>query len=145
MVPVKIFIVEDDELYGEMLKYHLSLNPDNEVLLFTTGRGCLENLYKNPDIISLDYGLPDISGNEVIKKIHEHNPKIPVIIVSGQEDVSTAVQLLRDGAYDYIVKDSDTKDRLWNVVNKIKENLALKSEIDYLKKEIGKMGIIQFL
>ena len=138
MIPIKIFIVEDDELYGEMLKYHLSLNPGNEVFLYSKGSDCLKNLYKNPDVISLDYGLPDLSGHDVLKKIHEHNPKMPVIIVSGQEDVSTAVQLLREGAYDYFVKDDETKDRLWNIVNKIKENIALKDEIDYLKQEIGK-------
>jgi len=138
MIPIKIFIVEDDELYGEMLKYHLSLNPGNEVFLYSKGSDCLKNLYKNPDVISLDYGLPDLSGHDVLKKIHEHNPKMPVIIVSGQEDVSTAVQLLREGAYDYFVKDDETKDRLWNIINKIKENIALKDEIDYLKQEIGK-------
>lgn len=138
MTPFKIFIVEDDELYGEMLKHHLSLNPDNEVSLYTTGNECLKNLYKNPDMISLDFGLPDISGHEVVNKIQENNPKLPIVIVSGQEDVSTAVQLLREGAYDYYVKDDDTKDRLWNVCNKIKENLELKNEIDFLKEEIGK-------
>lgn len=138
MTPIKVFIVEDDELYGEMLKHHLSLNPDNEVFLYTTGNECLKNLYKNPDLISLDFGLPDISGHDVVKKIKEHNSNLPIVIVSGQEDVSTAVQLLREGAYDYFVKDDETKDRLWNIVNKIKENLALKSEIDFLKQEIGK-------
>lgn len=138
MTHIKVFIVEDDELYGEMLKHHLSLNPDNEVFLYTTGNECLKNLYKNPDLISLDFGLPDISGHDVVKKIKEHNSNLPIVIVSGQEDVSTAVQLLREGAYDYFVKDDETKDRLWNIVNKIKENLALKSEIDFLKQEIGK-------
>ena len=138
MTPFKIFIIEDDELYGEMLKYHMSLNPDNEVHLYTTGTESLKNLYKNPDLISLDFGLPDISGHDVVKKIKEHNPNLPIVIVSGQEDVSTAVQLLREGAYDYFVKDDETKNRLWNIVNKIKENLALKNEIDFLKQEIGK-------
>ncbi|MCD4774169.1 MAG: sigma-54 dependent transcriptional regulator, partial [Bacteroidales bacterium] len=138
MTPFKIFIVEDDELYGEMLKHHLSLNPDNEVFSYSTGTECLKNLYKNPDLISLDFGLPDMSGHDVVKKIKEHNSNLPIVIVSGQENISTAVQLLREGAYDYFVKDDETKDRLWNIINKIKENLALKNEIDFLKQEIGK-------
>jgi len=50
----KIFIVEDDPLYGEMLKYHLSLNPDNEVIKFETGSECLKNMYQNPSLISLN-------------------------------------------------------------------------------------------
>ena len=138
MSTFKIFIVEDDELYGNMLKHHLSRNPDYEVELFLTGNDCLKNLYKNPSFISLDYRLPDMSGHEVLKSILEYNSEIPVIIVSGQEDITTAVELLKEGAYDYFVKDDNTKDRLWNVINKIKENFELKQEIGELKEEIGK-------
>lgn len=134
----KIFIVEDDPLYGEMLKYHLSLNPDNEVFKFETGSECLKNLYQGPSLISLDYSLPDMSGFDVIKKVKEYNQDIPIVIVSGQEDVATAVRLLKDGAYDYFVKDEDTKERLWNTLKNIKERLELKEEINSLKEEIGK-------
>ncbi|PKP52489.1 MAG: regulator [Bacteroidetes bacterium HGW-Bacteroidetes-1] len=138
MESFRIFIVEDDPLYGEMLKHHLSLNPDNEVHLFKTGSDCLKNLYKNPSLISLDYSLPDLSGLEVMRHIKKESSDIPVVIVSGQEDISTAVTLLREGAYDYFVKDDDVKDRLWNIIKKIRENLLLKSEISYLKEEIGR-------
>ncbi len=47
---LRVFIIEDDKLYGEMLRYHLSLNPLYEVLLFNTGKGCIDNLYQNPDL-----------------------------------------------------------------------------------------------
>lgn len=134
----KIFVVEDDPLYGEMLKYHLSLNPDNEVIKYETGAECLKNLHKNPSLISLDYSLPDMSGFDVIKKVKEFNSDIPVVVVSGQEDVATAVRLLKDGAYDYFVKDEDTKERLWNTIKNIKERNELKEEISVLKQEIGK-------
>lgn len=135
---MKIFIVEDDTFYGEMLKYHVSLNPDYEVERFATGKECLNNLYKNPATITLDYSLPDISGMEVLRKIKEFNQEIPVIIISGQEDVRTAVSLLKEGAYEYFVKDEDTKDRLWNTLKNIRESIGLKQEINVLKEEIGK-------
>jgi len=138
MTPFTIFIVEDDPFYGEMLKYHVSLNPDYVVEKYETGKEFLKNLYKNPSVISLDYSLPDISGLEVLKKVHDHNPEIPVIIVSGQEDVSTAVNLLKHGAYDYFVKDDDTKDRIWNALKNIKEKFELEKQIDVLQTEIGK-------
>lgn len=138
MDPFKIFIVEDDLMYGELLTFNLSLNPDYEVELFRTGQECINNLYKGPSAISLDYTLPDMTGFEVLEKIKKYNPEIPVVIVSGQEDVSTAVGLLKKGAYDYIVKDEDTKDRLWNCMKNIRENLSLKKEISELKEEIGK-------
>jgi DNA-binding NtrC family response regulator len=138
MHPFTIFIVEDDPFYGEMLKYHISLNPDYVVEKFETGKEFLNNLYKNPSVVSLDYSLPDISGLEVLKKVHEFNPDLPVIIVSGQEDVSTAVNLLKHGAYDYFVKDDDTKDRIWNTLKNIKEKYDLEKQIDVLQTEIGK-------
>jgi DNA-binding NtrC family response regulator len=138
MSTFKIFVVEDDPFYGEMLKYHISLNPDYVVEKFENGKDCLNSLYKNPTVISLDYSLPDMSGLEVLRKVKEHNSEIPVIIVSGQEDVSTAVSLLKEGAYDYFVKDDETKDRIWNALKNIREKLKLEKEIDDLKEEIGK-------
>lgn len=138
MESLKVFIVEDDKLYGDLLRYHLSLNPDNEVFLFNSGQDCLDNLYLNPDFISLDYSLPDMSGLEILQKIREYNPKLPVVIVSGQEDIETAINLLKEGAYDYFVKEEDTKNRLWHALKKVRENLELKQEINVLKDEIGK-------
>jgi DNA-binding NtrC family response regulator len=138
MSALKIFVVEDDTVYGEVLKHHLSLNPANEVVLFRTGKECLDNLHRKPDLISLDYMLPDISGKECLQRIKADYPDLPVIIVSGQEDVKTAIDLLRAGAYDYFVKDQDTKDRLWNAVNKISDHKNLNQELEDLKQEVEK-------
>ena len=138
MKNMKIFIVEDDEMYGRLLEFNLTLNPDYEVHRFLNGKDLIENLYLNPDVISLDYSLPDMNGLDVIDKIKKYNSEIPIIMVSGQEDVSTAVDLLKRGIYDYIVKDDDTKERLWNAMKNVKENVKLKEEISVLKEEIGK-------
>ena len=133
----KLFVVEDDPFYGKLLKRHLLLNSDNEVLLYMNGKDCLSNIHLQPDLVLLDHGLPDISGSEVMKKIHLEYPNIPVVIVSGQEDVKTALDLLKEGAYDYFVKDDDTKDRVWNLITKLREKEKLKTEIDILKEEVG--------
>lgn len=131
-----VFIVEDDAFYGSMLEYHLNLNPDYEVSRFENGKSFLDNLYKRPSVITLDYSLPDIDGETILKKIQKDYPEIPVIIISGQENISTAVQLLKLGAYDYIVKDENTKDRLWNALLKIRETKELKEEITLLREEV---------
>lgn len=136
MESFKLFVVEDDRFYAEMLAYHLSLNPDHEVKVFYNARDCLANLHQKPDVITLDYSLPDKNGAEVLKKIQEANSDIQVIVISGQEDVGVAVGLLREGAYDYLVKDNETKDRLWNTVNNLRQNRNLKKEIDILREEI---------
>jgi DNA-binding NtrC family response regulator len=138
MESFKIFVVEDDVFYGQLLKRHLALNPDNEVIHFENGRDCLQNMHLKPSMISLDYRLPDISGMEVLKKLSEDYSHVPVIVVSGQEDISTAVNLLKKGAYDYYIKDDNTKDRLWNAAVKIKENRSLQNQLDELKTEIVK-------
>jgi DNA-binding NtrC family response regulator len=133
-----VFVVEDDEFYSEVLEYHLSLNPDITVTKFTNAKEFLKNLDKNPDAVTLDYSLPDMSGEDVLKKIKEYNSEIPVVMVSGQEDIKTAIALLKDGAYDYIVKDEDTKDRIWNAIKNIREKEGLKKEISELKQQVKK-------
>ncbi len=138
MEAFKIFIVEDDQMYARILSYHLSQNPDYEVTIFATGKELLANLYKNPSVISLDFNLPDMSGFDVLKKIREFDPELPVVIVSGQQDISTAVELLKKGVYDYVLKDPDTKERLWSVMRNIKSNFNLKQRISRLEEEIGK-------
>jgi DNA-binding NtrC family response regulator len=134
----KIFVVEDDLWYGSFLEYQLSLNPDYEVVKYTTGNECLLNLYTGPAVITLDYSLPDMSGEELLKQIKKLSPDTHVVIISGQEDVSTAIRLLKEGAFDYIVKDEEAKDRIWNSIKNIREKLQLKMEIEGLKQEIVK-------
>ena len=135
--PIKIFVVEDDPAYTKFLKYVLGLNPDYEVEFFTTGKECVENLHKNPAIITLDYSLPDVPGEKVLNQIRSHDPNINVIIVSAQEKIGTAVELLKSGAFDYISKDHETKDRLLNSINNARNKTQLIKEIDFLKKEIS--------
>ncbi len=133
---LRIFIIEDDEMYGKVLRHQLSLNPDNEVSLFQSGKEFLKHLHQKPDLITLDYSLPDMTGQEILKRIVEFDKDLPVVIVSGQEDIGTAVSLLREGAYDYIVKDENTKDRLWNMVNRIQNRSELVHEVERLREEV---------
>lgn len=136
MALLKIFLIEDDAFFGEALKYHLKLNPDFDVHLFKTGKECLTNLYLKPDIICLDFGLPDITGDKLMAKIRDTNNKIPIIIISGQEEIEVAVNFLKSGAKDYIVKSEHTKDLLWNAIIKIRENLDLVQEVEELKEQL---------
>lgn len=136
MSKYRIFIVEDDNVYGEMLKFFLSLNEDNEVTRFSTAKDALAALGKKPDLVTLDYSLPDAKGEQVLKKIKEYDPNIAVILLSGQNDIAKAIELLKAGANDYIVKDENAKDMLWNAIVRIKETQTLKREVAQLKEEL---------
>lgn len=133
----RIFVVEDDFMYQRMIKYVMELNPDHEVHVFASGQECLQQLHLEPDIISLDYTLPDMTGEEVLEEIKEFNEEILVVILSGQQDISTAVKLLKKGAYDYITKDEETKDRLLNTLSHIKKHLNLQKEVAHLRKQLN--------
>ncbi len=134
----KIFIVEDDPFYGEILEYHLSMNPEFEISRFLNGKDCLANLHKRPDLITIDFSLPDLSGDKLYQKIKEFNDQIPIIVISGQDNISVAVNLLKMGVNDYLTKDDNTKELLWNAITKIRQTQALKNEVDHLKEELGK-------
>jgi DNA-binding NtrC family response regulator len=136
--PFKIFVVEDSEWYNKLLVHTLSLNPDYEVKSFFNGSDFLNSLHESPDIVTLDYRLPDLTGLEVLKRIRQENSDVQVILISEQEDIDMAVTLLKQGAYDYLTKSEDIKDRLLNTVQNIRNDIGLKKEISALRKEIQK-------
>lgn len=136
MESYNIFIVEDDPWYGEILEYHLGLNPDYHITRLLSGEECLAHLRQSPDLITIDYSLPDTTGTRLLKQIKDRHPDLPVIVISGQEDITTAVDMLKSGANDYLVKDDNTKDLLWNAIKKIRETQLLKKEVATLKREL---------
>jgi DNA-binding NtrC family response regulator len=136
--PFKIFVVEDNEWYNRLLVHQLSLNPDYQIISFTNGKDCIDNLDKEPDVITLDYQLPDMKGLEVLKKIKQVNENVQVILISEQSEIDVVVELLKYGAYDYIVKSKDIRERLLNTVNNIRKGDQLKKEIVSLRKEVKK-------
>ncbi len=136
--PFKIFVVEDSEWYNRLLVHTLSLNPDYEIKSFFNGKDFLNSLFESPDIVTLDYRLPDYTGLDILKKIRQENADIQVILISEQEDIDTVVKLLKLGAYDYIGKSEDIKDRLLNTVKNIQNGIGLKREISTLRKEVQK-------
>ena len=133
----QIFIVEDDPWYGQVLEYHLTLNPDYEVRLFESGQALLDHLFLKPDLVTLDFSLPDMNGDELYHKIRSSHPELPVIVISSQENIGVAVKLLKMGVSDYLVKDDSTKDLLWNSVIRIRENQHLREEVKTLKEALG--------
>ncbi|MCU0362717.1 MAG: sigma-54 dependent transcriptional regulator [Bacteroidales bacterium] len=135
---MKIFVVEDSEWYNKLLVYTLSLNPDYEIRSFLTGTDFLKALGEKPDIVTLDYRLPDTTGLELLLKIKSSDPDIQVILISEQDDIEMAVKLLKEGAIDYITKTNDIKERLLNTIRNIASGIDLRREVTSLRKEVQK-------
>jgi DNA-binding NtrC family response regulator len=135
---LSVFVVEDDPWYREFLVHHLALNPDNSVRAFGSAGEVLESIDgEKPDVITVDYRLPVRDGDQLIKRIRALAPDTALIVVSAQEDVSTALDLLRQGVYDYLVKNEETRERLWNAVNNIRTQVVLRTELNQLRTQVS--------
>lgn len=133
-----VFVLEDDEWYNKLLVHSISLNPDYQIHSFFSAAEFFKNLSQKPDVVTLDYRLPDTNGKEVLEKIKSMSPDTEVIVISEQENIETAVNLLKNGAYDYLVKEKNIRDRLLTTINNIHKNAALKNRINVLEKELQK-------
>ncbi len=136
MSKLNIFVVEDDQYYRELIAHAISMDPDYTVHKYSTGKEFLTDLKENPHVVTLDYRLPDMEGGELLRRIKEYNPSIEVIIISEQEKIEVAVDLLSKGAYDYIVKSRNIRDRLLNTLRHIRSTRQLRKKVDHLQKEV---------
>lgn len=136
--PRKIFLVEDDEFMAQAITHYVQLNPNNEVEWFMKGRDALSALYKQPKVAIVDYRLPDFKGDALITKLREVDPNIGIIVVSAQDDMQVAVDLLKLNIHDYIIKNKDLQSRLWVSLNGLFEKLALQDEVVELKERIAR-------
>jgi DNA-binding NtrC family response regulator len=134
---IRIFIVEDDLIYAKTLRYMMTLNPDHDVRVFSNGRDCINQMHLKPHIVSLDYTLPDMMGNEVFKEIKRLSPDTKVIVVSGQEDVGTAIEMYRQGVEEYITKEEASRNIIFNAIERIKKNILLSNEVATLRSELS--------
>ncbi|TXF85974.1 response regulator [Neolewinella aurantiaca] len=113
------FIVDDDPFVGLLYKKHLSNLGYNNLHHFFSGVECLDNLHLNPDIVLLDHQMSEVNGFEVLKKIKRSNPNATVIMVSGQEDMATALNALKYGAFDYIIKDGTETEKIEEALKRL--------------------------
>jgi len=119
-----IFIVDDNEMFAQMLSDHLAQNPKYKVSVFNTGEECINNLFQNPDLIILDYYLNDVSkeaadGLEILTEIKKHNEQIQVIMLSAQEHYGVALQTIAKGASLYVMKDNHAFKKIDNFLKEM--------------------------
>lgn len=116
----RTFIVDDDPFWTAMLTQMLNELGYSNIKTFTNGKDCIESLHLNPGLVFLDYQMEDLDGLEVLKQVKDYFPGIGVIFCTAHEDLKVAVNAMRYGSFDYLLKENANKRELVNIL----ENLA---------------------
>ena len=129
----EILLVDDDPSMRNSIFRSLE-NENYQVLLAETLREGQQLYYKhNPEVLLLDLKLPDGEGRELFHHIRENNPELPVIILTAFPDTQGAITLMKQGAFDYLVKPFDLNE-LKIQIRKALELLGLKNEVLQLRQ-----------
>src|SRR5688572_17966172 len=102
-----VFLVDDDEVYLQMLAMEFQAVTNYQLLCFPTGEACIQAMHRKPDFIILDYMLSGIhpeamDGINALDQIKAVSPETPVIMLSVQDKMEIAVASIQHKAYDYV-------------------------------------------
>ncbi|MEJ8590165.1 sigma-54-dependent Fis family transcriptional regulator [Riemerella anatipestifer] len=142
----KILIVEDEKAISGLLKNILSEEvKDYEILVADDGLEAYKLIEKEDfSLVISDIKMPKVSGTELLQKALEIKPDTAFVMISAHGDINTAVQCLKQGAYDFIEKPIDLNRLITSVRNTLERkelkasNQILKKENTQLKKKVNK-------
>src|SRR5580765_1159247 len=101
--PPKILVIDDEPPIRKLLRMGLTTQ-GYQILEAADGKTALSLLGREPDLIILDLGLPDIQGHELLRRIRARNESVPIVVLSSRDDEAGKVQALDSGADDYVTK-----------------------------------------
>ena len=134
MSKANILIVEDNEDLGQTLADVLR-KEGNKVSIALTGEHALSLLEKEIiNLALLDINLPDVNGIELLQQIKEKDPDILVIMITALTDAKPAIDAMKMGAYDYLMKPFELDELKLNVAKAL-ETHDLKREVSRLKSQ----------
>lgn len=109
-IPARVLIVDDEEDFVEMLALRLQ-EVGQRVSTANSGRECLDRLkQEDVDIVILDILMPGMNGIDTLKEIKKQFPIVEVIMLTGHGTIQTAVDGMKLGAFDYLLKPADFKE-----------------------------------
>lgn len=137
---LSVFLVDDDNMFLKSLEHHLQQKLKHNIIIkaFSTGESFLKNLTQKPDVVILDYYLNGqdqhaMNGVQVLEKIKLTHPEAAVIMLSGQDKMQVAIDSMKLGAYDYVVKNENAFLRAQNVIKNAMASLKMSRELKYYK------------
>ncbi len=134
-----IFVIQDNIVYKDLIIGYLKSRKYQNIKTYKNGEECLNDIHLNPDLIVLDYTYSGMTGLEFMKKVKEDHPDTEFIFLSGQNDVEVAVNIMKVGATDYIVKNEKAP---FNLVRSI-DHLMASSKQEKVRKGF-KIGVVGF-
>ena len=138
-----VLVVDDDEGMRDTLS--AILKREYRVLRVATGEAALPVLNREDvDLILLDVRLPGISGFEVLRIVKENYSLVEVVMISAVQDVETAVQAMKNGAYHYVTKEFDY-DQLRSIVRNASEHQDLNRQVMALSAQVADQGEREFI
>jgi two-component system, NtrC family, response regulator AtoC len=135
-MPQKILLVDDDPLNLDLLEQELTdLGYATEKV--RSGPEALNQIDSSgPDLVLLDYQMPEMTGIEVLRKIRSDGKDLPVVMITAYGTIERAVEAMKEGADDFITKPFNS-DHLALVVKKALARVRLKAEVELLSGELG--------
>lgn len=119
-----VFVVDDDPMVRTLVDRWLEIG-GFEISCLSGGESCMQALTEDvPSVILLDVNMPGTDGMEVLRQIREHNPLIPVVMLTANDGVESVVRAMKLGAYDYLTKPLDRTKLLTTVKNAAEVILA---------------------
>ena len=133
---LKVLTVDDDINIVKSLEELLSLKKYRVFGHITCG-DALRNFEEiAPDFAIIDFYMPEMTGLELMKKFHEKDPELPVIVLTAAREVETVIEVIRAGAFHYLTKPVQP-DELFNTIDKIAKQAQLKNENRRLRDELS--------
>lgn len=131
-----ILVVDDEVSILQSIEITLRTNNYNNIICIQQSDKVLDFVRANPvELILLDLTMPRVCGEEILREINQEFPGIPVIVITGLNDVQVAVSCMQLGAEDYLLKPVE-RNRLLSSVNKVVELSNLKRQYSLLKKHM---------
>lgn len=130
----RILIIEDDEDHAFLEKDILEESLSVEVDLITSGIDLKRVHIPLYQLVLLDFNLPDTTGTDVLEKIRKESD-IPVILVTGRDDISIAIETLKKGANDFLIKTPETIKMLPTFCQKVFNEFITKKMLESKQKE----------
>lgn len=125
--PLKILVIDDEPPIRKLLRLGLSTQ-GYDILDAPNGKTALELLDRNPDLVILDLGLPDIQGHELLRLIRARNDSVPIVVLSSRGDEAGKVQALDHGADDYVTKPFGMDELLARIRTALRHRLQVQGE-----------------